>query len=87
MKTVEQGSPPPQRADFVTLPREALMNAAGFPERLYRPKSTRYVVVLVVLALLPTLALGQSMRCGSELITKGTTQAKVAALCGQPWQT
>jgi hypothetical protein len=42
--------------------------------------------VVVVLALLPTLALGQSMRCGSELITKGTSQAKVAALCGQPTQ-
>jgi hypothetical protein len=42
--------------------------------------------VAVILALLPTLALGQSMRCGSELITKGTGQAKVAALCGQPSQ-
>lgn len=26
------------------------------------------------------------MRCGSELITTGTSQAKVAALCGQPTQ-
>jgi hypothetical protein len=26
------------------------------------------------------------MRCGSELITKGTSEAKVAALCGQPAQ-
>ena len=42
--------------------------------------------VVVILGLLPTLALGQSMRCGSELIAKGTSQAKVAALCGQPAQ-
>ena len=42
--------------------------------------------VVVILALLPTLALGQSMRCGNDLITKGTSQAKVAALCGQPTQ-
>jgi hypothetical protein len=41
---------------------------------------------VVTPALLPTLALGQSMRCRSELITKGTSQAKVAALCGQPAQ-
>ncbi|MGO9804893.1 MAG: DUF2845 domain-containing protein [Steroidobacteraceae bacterium] len=26
------------------------------------------------------------MRCGTELITKGTSQAKVAALCGLPTQ-
>jgi hypothetical protein len=43
-------------------------------------------LAVVILALLPTLALGQSMRCGSELITEGTSQAKVAALCGQPAQ-
>jgi Protein of unknown function (DUF2845) len=42
--------------------------------------------VVVILALLPTLAIGQTMRCGSELITKGTSQAKVAALCGHPAQ-
>jgi hypothetical protein len=42
--------------------------------------------VVVILTLLPTLALGQSIRCGSELITRGTSQAKVAALCGQPTQ-
>jgi hypothetical protein len=42
--------------------------------------------ILAIVALLPTLALGQTMRCGSELITKGTSQAKVAALCGQPAQ-
>jgi len=47
------------------------------------PKSSFFVMIL---ALLPTLALGDPMRCGSELITKGTSQAKVAALCGQPAQ-
>ena len=41
---------------------------------------------LVILLLLPALAHGQSMRCGTELITTGTSQAKVAALCGQPAQ-
>ena len=39
-----------------------------------------------LVALIPTLALGQSMRCGNELITEGTSQAKVAASCGQPVQ-
>jgi Protein of unknown function (DUF2845) len=43
-------------------------------------------VLLVTLALVPALTLGQSLRCGSELITQGTSQAKVAALCGQPAQ-
>jgi len=42
--------------------------------------------VAVILGLLPTFALGQSLRCGSELIAKGASQAKVAALCGQPAQ-
>lgn len=46
-------------------------------------KSSR---VVVTLALLPALALGQSLRCGSKLITEGMSQAKVAALCGQPAQ-
>jgi hypothetical protein len=48
-------------------------------------KATRSWVVLV-LALVPALALGQSMRCGSKLVTQGMSQAKVAALCGQPVQ-
>jgi Protein of unknown function (DUF2845) len=43
-------------------------------------------LVVVILALPPTLALGQSIRCGSTLVTKGTSQAKVAAECGQPAQ-
>lgn len=41
---------------------------------------------VLVLALIPALAVGESMRCGSRLITQGTSQAKVAALCGQPAQ-
>ena len=43
-------------------------------------------LVAVILAFIPALALGQSMRCGSKLITEGVSQAKVAALCGQPVQ-
>lgn len=41
---------------------------------------------VLLLALLPQLAVGQTMRCGSKLITQGTSQAKVAALCGEPVQ-
>jgi Protein of unknown function (DUF2845) len=41
---------------------------------------------VLALALIPALAVGESMRCGSRLITQGTSQAKVAALCGQPAQ-
>jgi len=37
-----------------------------------------------MLALLPALAVGQSLRCGEKIITEGTSQAEVAALCGQP---
>ena len=43
-------------------------------------------MVAAILALSPTLALGQSIRCGSKLVTEGMSQAKVAALCGQPAQ-
>ena len=43
-------------------------------------------LVAVTLALIPALALAQSMRCGSKLITEGMSQAKVAALCAQPVQ-
>ncbi len=42
--------------------------------------------LIATLGLLPALAPGQSMRCGGQLITEGTSQAKVAALCGQPSQ-
>lgn len=45
-----------------------------------------WFIAVVILAFLPPLALAQSMRCGSALITEGTSQAKVAALCGQPAQ-
>jgi hypothetical protein len=40
----------------------------------------------LLLALLPALAAADSMRCGSQLVTAGMSQAKVAALCGQPVQ-
>jgi hypothetical protein len=43
-------------------------------------------LVAVILAVLPKLVLADPMRCGSELITAGTSQAKVAALCGEPVQ-
>lgn len=43
-------------------------------------------LVAVILALIPTLAFGQSISCGNKLVTEGMSQAKVAALCGQPAQ-
>lgn len=47
---------------------------------------TKFSLALLILGLLPTLALGQSIRCASKLINEGMSQAKVAALCGQPVQ-
>jgi hypothetical protein len=40
--------------------------------------------LLVLLACLPALAAAQSLRCASKIINEGTSQVKVAALCGQP---
>jgi hypothetical protein len=54
-----------------------------------RPRIFRGALTLALIAtltLVPTLAPGQTVRCGSQLITHGTSQAKVAALCGQPAQ-
>jgi Protein of unknown function (DUF2845) len=51
-----------------------------------RQRVPLFNALILILALVPTFALGQTMRCGSELITEGTSQAKVAALCGQPVQ-
>jgi hypothetical protein len=44
------------------------------------------IKILALLACLPLSALGQSLRCGEKLITNGTSQAEVAARCGQPTQ-
>lgn len=73
--------------------RSALIGSVGGPclvagnrEAQRAMANLKSSFVVAILALLPTLALGQSIRCGSELITKGTSQAKVAALCGQPAQ-
>lgn len=35
---------------------------------------------------LPLAALGESLQCGEKWITNGTSQAEVAARCGQPTQ-
>ena len=73
--------------------RGALIGSVGGPCLVAGNRGTQRAMehlkssfVGVILALLPTLALGQTMRCRSELVTKGTSQAKVAALCGQPAQ-
>ena len=39
-----------------------------------------------LVACLPLSALGQSLQCGEKLISSGTSQAEVAARCGQPTQ-
>lgn len=41
---------------------------------------------LALIRCLPLSAGAQSLRCGETLITEGTTQAEVAARCGQPAQ-
>jgi hypothetical protein len=41
---------------------------------------------LALIMCLPLSAGAQSLRCGEGLITEGTTQAEVAARCGQPAQ-
>ena len=53
---------------------------------MLQPTRLRVRLLSALIVLLPTFALGQSMRCGNKLITQGTSQAKVAALCGQPVQ-
>jgi hypothetical protein len=44
------------------------------------------IKIFALLACLPLSALGQSLQCGEKLITNGTSQAEVAARCGQPTQ-
>jgi len=41
-------------------------------------------LVFVVLAWMPVLALGQSLRCGDKIISHGSTRAELARLCGNP---
>jgi hypothetical protein len=41
---------------------------------------------LALIVCLPSFAEAQSLRCGGKLITEGTSQAEVAARCGQPTQ-
>jgi Protein of unknown function (DUF2845) len=39
-----------------------------------------------LLCALPCFALAEGMRCGSQIIDKGTSREEVRALCGQPSQ-
>lgn len=41
---------------------------------------------LVVLVWMPTLAVGQSLRCSDKIISEGSTRLEVASLCGDPSQ-
>ncbi len=43
-------------------------------------------LVLALLACVPALALGQSLRCSNRVISTGSTQAEVANFCGDPAQ-
>jgi Protein of unknown function (DUF2845) len=47
-------------------------------------KSPMKLVVLI--ACFPLSAVAQSLQCGEKTISEGTTQAEVAARCGQPAQ-
>jgi hypothetical protein len=44
------------------------------------------IKIFALIACLPPLALGQSVRCGEKSITNGASEAEVAAQCGQPTQ-
>ncbi len=43
-------------------------------------------LTLALLAGLPALASGQSLRCSDRIISTGSTRAEVAGLCGDPAQ-
>jgi hypothetical protein len=42
--------------------------------------------MLALMVCFPLVALSQSLQCGEKWITSGTSQAEVAARCGQPTQ-
>lgn len=43
-------------------------------------------LALVVLAFMPALAFGQSVRCSNKIISEGSTRLDVQRLCGEPAQ-
>jgi hypothetical protein len=43
-------------------------------------------LAVTLLASLPGLALGQSLRCSDKIISTGSSRYEVAALCGDPQQ-
>jgi hypothetical protein len=51
-------------------------------------RSTRQsaITTIALILCLPLSAAAESLRCGEALIAEGTTQAEVAARCGQPSQ-
>ena len=44
------------------------------------------LLVLGVLACVPSLSNADSIRCGSRIITRGSGSAELAAMCGEPTQ-
>jgi hypothetical protein len=43
-------------------------------------------VMSIVLIAVPTLSMAQTIRCGTRLISVGSSQAEVVATCGNPSQ-
>ncbi len=44
------------------------------------------LLALIALGCLPTVLMADSIRCGSRIITRGSSSAELAALCGDPTQ-
>ena len=43
-------------------------------------------LAIIVLFCLPSSTMAESIRCGSQIISRGSTSSEVAALCGDPAQ-
>jgi hypothetical protein len=45
-----------------------------------------YWMMSIILIAVPTLSMAQTIRCGTRLISIGSSQAEVVAVCGNPTQ-
>jgi hypothetical protein len=48
--------------------------------------SAMKVLLLFLLGLLPSVLMADSIRCGSRIITRGSSSAELTAFCGDPAQ-
>lgn len=46
--------------------------------------NTRFLIPAVIVSLFAVTASAESMRCGSQVITEGTTKFEVIEHCGEP---